>query len=252
MLNRFFRRMAPIAVMALSAGLAGCNEVKVRMGESDGVPLPELDMSGDPPTSLAMMGPDTVIISEGDALAIKAEGDNDVVEALRFTLEDGGLGIMRDPEAWDLKGRATIRVTMPAPEELAMAGSGRIETPTMANRAEISIGGSGSVDVANFSSEQLEVNIGGSGKVTGAGSAERLEVSIGGSGNVRLDALKAERAEIAIAGSGDVRFASDGVVDASIAGSGDVIVTGRAKCTVSALGSGSLTCKAPAETETAE
>lgn len=248
MLNRFFRRMAPIAVIALSAGLAGCNEIKVRMGESDGVPLSELDMSGDPPTSLAMMGPDTVIISEGDALAIEVEGDDDVAEALRFTLEDGGLGIMRDTDAWNMKGRATIRVTMPAPEELAMAGSGKIETPAMASTAEISIGGSGSVDVANFAAERLGINIGGSGKVTGAGSAENLDVSIGGSGNVRLDALKAERADITIAGSGDVRFASDGVVEASIAGSGDVIVTGRAKCTVSALGSGSLTCKAPADT----
>src|SRR3546814_922729 len=102
MLNRFFRRMAPIAVMALGVGLAGCNEIKVRMGESDGVPLSELDMSGDPPISLAMMGPDTVIISEGDALAIEVEGDDDVVEALRFTLEDGGLGIMRDTDAWNM------------------------------------------------------------------------------------------------------------------------------------------------------
>src|SRR3546814_315402 len=161
MLNRFFRRMAPIAVMALGAGLAGCNELKVRMGDAEGVPLSELDMSGDPPTSLAMMGPDTVIISEGDALAIAVEGDDDVVESLRFTLEDGGLGIMREPDSWKTKGTATIRVTMPAPEELAMAGSGKIETPAMASRAEI---------------------------------------SIGGSGNVRLDALKAERAEIAIAG----------------------------------------------------
>src|SRR3546814_13534953 len=110
------------------------------MGESDGVPLSERDISGDPPTSLAMMGPDTVIISEGDALAIEVEGDDDVVEALRFTLEDGGLGIMRDTDAWNMKGRATIRVTMPAPEELAMAGSGKIETPAMESTAEISIG----------------------------------------------------------------------------------------------------------------
>src|SRR3546814_15037410 len=117
-----------------------------------------------------------------------------------------------------------------------MAGSGRIETPAMASRAEISIGGSGSVAVANFAAERLGINIGGSGKVTGAGSAESLEVSIGGSGNVRLDALKAERAEIAIAGSGDVRFASDGVVEASIDGSGGVLVHGSAKRTARGWG----------------
>src|SRR3546814_4484170 len=128
-----------------------------------------------PPTSLAMMGPDTVIISEGGTLAIEVEGDDDVVESLRFNLEDGTLGIMREHESWKKNGTATIRVTMPAPEELAMAGSGRIETPAMASRAEISIGGSGSVAVANFAAERLGINIGGSGTVTGAGSAESLD-----------------------------------------------------------------------------
>src|SRR3546814_1011583 len=59
-----------------------------------------------------------------------------VVESLRFNLEDGTLGIMREHESWKTNGTATIRVTMPAPQELAMAGSGRIETPAMANRAE--------------------------------------------------------------------------------------------------------------------
>src|SRR3546814_18518059 len=86
---------------------------------------------------------------------------------------------MRDTGAWDMKGRATIRVTMPAPEELAMAGSGKIETPAMASRAEISIGGSGSVDVANFAAARLGINIGRSGKVTGPGSAGSEERRVG-------------------------------------------------------------------------
>src|SRR3546814_5182568 len=60
-----------------------------------------------PPTSLAMMGPDTVIISEGGTLAIEVEGDDDVVESLRFNLEDGTLGIMREHESWKKNGTAT-------------------------------------------------------------------------------------------------------------------------------------------------
>jgi hypothetical protein len=243
MLNRFFGRMAPLAAIALGAAVAGCDRVNIEVDgfKTDGVPLSELDMSGDPPTSLAMLGPDTVIISEGDSLNIDVEGDDSAVEALRFTFEDGMLGITRD---FDLKsnGNATVRVTMPAPEDLSMAGSGRIESFGMAGKAEINLGGSGSVAIDEFSAERLDINIGGSGDVTGKGVAERLDVNIGGSGNVRLEELKVDRAEINIAGSGDVRFSSDGRVEANILGSGDVTVTGNAKCEVNALGSGSLHC----------
>jgi hypothetical protein len=243
MLNRFFKRMAPLAALAMGATLAGCDrmEIKIDGFETDGVPLSELDMSGDPPSSLAMLGPDTVIISEGDSLDIDVEGDDEAVDALRFTFENGMLGVMRDLEV-SSKGKATVRVTMPAPEELSMAGSGRIESFAMAERAEVNIGGSGSIAIEEFAADRLDINIGGSGDVSGKGTAERLEINIGGSGKVRLDGLKADRADINIAGSGDVSFASDGTVEANIIGSGDVNVKGNAKCEVNALGSGSLNC----------
>lgn len=243
MLQRFFRRVAPLAALALGATVAGCDrmEIKIDGFESDGVPLSELDMSGDPPSSLAMLGPDKVIISEGDSLGIDVEGDDEAVEALRFTFEDGMLGVTRD---FDLKskGSATVRVTMPAPEELSMAGSGSIESFAMADRAGINIGGSGSIKVEEFAADRLDINIGGSGDVSGKGTAERLEINIGGSGKVRLDELQVERADINIAGSGDVSFSSDGTVEANIIGSGDVNVKGSAKCEVNTLGSGSLNC----------
>lgn len=244
MLNKFLKQMAPFVALAMSATLAGCDRVDLKINGVDmvGVPLSELDMSGDPPTALAMLGPDTVVITEGDSLSIDVEGDEKAVDALRFTFEDGTLGVARDSDVWD-KGIATVRVTMPAPQDLVMAGSGRIEAPAMAKNAEIAIGGSGSITVANFAAEQLEIIIGGSGDVIGGGTAERLEINIGGSGKVDLRGLKADRAEITIAGSGDVRFASDGEVVANIIGSGDVRVTGNAKCEANTIGSGSLTCE---------
>ncbi|HAU21036.1 MAG TPA: DUF2807 domain-containing protein [Erythrobacter sp.] len=243
MLNRFFKRMAPLAAIALGAAVSGCDRVEIKIDgvDMDGVPLSELDTSGDAPKAVAMFGPDSIIITEGEDLSIEVEGDDEAVDAMRFTLEKGRLGVTRDFDIWD-EGKATVRVTMPAPEDLSMAGSGHIESFAMANRAEINIGGSGSIKVDEISSERLDVNIGGSGDVSGKGTAERLDVNIGGSGHVRLAELKADRADINIAGSGDVSFASDGRVEANIIGSGDVTVKGSAKCEVNAIGSGTLNC----------
>ena len=246
MLHKIFKGVAPIAAIALAASLAGCDNMKVEINGQEGVPLAELDMSGEPPESVAMMGPDTVIISEGDTLNITVEGDSDAVGAVRFVLDDGALGVLRETSRWNDTGTAIIRVTMPAPRELNMAGSGRIEAFGMASSAEINMAGSGTIQVADLAADSLEVNMAGSGTISGSGKAQRLEVAILGSGGIDMESLSAENAELNIAGSGNAVFASDGKVEANIAGSGDVRVIGRAACEINAVGSGTVTCETPA------
>lgn len=248
MIEQFFKRMVPLAMMGMGASLSGCDGVRVNMSDGDGVPLAELDTSGAAPTALALGSGDTVILTEGDTLAITIEGDDAAREDLRFTLKGATLGIGRASGIFKKDtAPATIRVTMAAPRSLAIGGSGTIEAKNLASTAELAIGGSGNISFTGMSGEKLAIAIGGNGNVTGAGSAERMEISIGGKGNINLAELRADRAEIAIGGSGDVAFASDGTVEASIAGAGTVRVTGRAKCTANSFGSGRLICE-PAET----
>lgn len=247
MIEQFLKRMVPLAMMGMGASLSGCDGVGIRIGDSDGVPLAELDTSGPAPTGLALGSGDTVILTEGDTLAITIEGDDAARDDLRFTLKDETLGIGR---ASRLTGKrsapATIRVTMAAPRSLMIGGSGSIEAQSLAPTADLAIGGSGDITFAGINGESLAIGIGGSGNVKGAGSVQRMEINIGGKGNVDLPELRADRAEIAIGGSGDVAFASDGTVEATIAGAGTVRVKGRAKCTANSFGSGRLICE-PAE-----
>jgi hypothetical protein len=246
MIEQFLKRMVPLAMIGMGASLSGCNGVNVDIGNSDGVPLAELDLSGPAPTKLALGSGDNVILTEGDTLSIEIEGDDKAREDLRFTHKDGTLGIGRASGFIKMNNKtapATIRVTMAAPSELMIGGSGSIEAQSLASNAQLAIGGSGNITFASMAGERLEIAIGGSGKVKGAGSATRMEVSIGGKGDVDLAELKTDRAEISIGGSGDVAFASDGVVEANIAGSGTITVKGRAKCTSNSFGSGKLVCE---------
>jgi hypothetical protein len=244
MIEHFIKRMAPLAVMGMGMSLSGCGGANISFGQNDGVPLAELDLSGSAPTRIAVASGDTVILTEGDTLAIEIEGDDQAREELRFVREDDLLGIGRSSGLMRQNvAPATIRVTMAAPKELMIGGSGSIEAQRLAQKAEIAIGGSGNIAFAEFTGERLEISIGGSGNVKGAGTAQRIEVNIGGKGNVDLAGLKVERGEVSIGGSGDVAFASDGTVEANIAGSGTVRVTGRAKCTANSFGSGKLICE---------
>lgn len=250
MIHKLIRRMAPIAAIALSATVASCGDMNVEINGEAGVPLAELDMSGDPPTSLVLAGPDKVILIEGGALDINVEGDADTADLLRFSLNDGKLAISRKGGKWEDTGIAIVNVTMPAPKQILVAGSGAVESTTMAEEADITIAGSGKASVAEIAATKLEVTIAGSGSLTTAGTAERLELNILGAGKSDMQGLKVERAEVTVAGSGDASFASDGEVEANIIGSGDVQVIGSATCEVKAMGSGTLKCE-PAKADRA-
>ncbi|KLI64756.1 head GIN domain-containing protein [Aurantiacibacter marinus] len=240
---KMVRRIGPFIALAAAAGLAGCDGMDVTINGEEGVPLAELDMSGDAPIGVALGGSDTVNITAGDEFTIEVEGSDAAADRLRFMLEDGTLAIGREEGSWSDSDVATINVTMPAPSMIAIGGSGQITADTMDSNAEIVVGGSGSATVGTLESESLEIVIGGSGSVSAAGSADRLEITIGGNGSAMMPDLRTEWAEINIGGSGNASFASDGTVEANIGGSGNIRVYGTASCELNSIGSGELVCE---------
>lgn len=233
-------RLASAALLALTVPLAACDVADVEINGKKGVPLSEVEIAGPPPSEIVLSSGDTVIVTEGDTFAIKVEGPD--TESLRFVRDKDVIGVTRE-NGWNGESNAVIRVTMPAPREIVIAGSGVVKTPALASTAEINIGGSGTVEFGRVAAEKLGINIGGSGNVVGGGgTAKSLEILIGGSGKITMPQLKADTAEVSIGGSGDVAFASDGTVEANIGGAGDVNVTGKAKCTLQSFGSGTLNC----------
>ena len=251
-LKSFLRGVAPLAAIALAAAASGgCDKMHVTLNGEEGKKLADLDLTGTAPTEVALLGPDTVRISEGEKLAISVEGDPDVAGEMRFTLNDGTLGILRKNGRSSNDETVTVNVTMPAPKKLIMGGSGKIVSPALAgDSARVTIAGSGTVETDAVATGSLKVDIAGSGSYRAAGTAKSLKLTIAGSGDARLDALKVEDAKVDIVGSGNSAFASDGTVKASIMGSGEVRVIGRATCKITSMGSGKLICEPAASAGT--
>ena len=94
-----------------------------------------------------------------------------------------------------------------------------INTP---NYDEVSLSGSGNINILDFKNNNLSLNISGSGNITGNGEVETLVVKINGSGNLMSNEIKSKSATITINGSGDGEvFASDSI-SAKINGSGNI------------------------------
>lgn len=241
--GHFLKALAPVLAVALAAGVSGCDG-HISINGEEGKKLSEIDLSGPAPSELVLFGPDEVQVTQGDKLAITVDGDPKAVEQIRFTLSGGALGVLRADKHFNGGDKlAVVRVTMPAPREVTMAGSGKISAPALARDAKVTVLGSGRIDVQNVEGGKLEATLPGSGTFRAAGNVDDLELTILGSGSAELDAVKTPKAKVTIMGSGGATFASDGDVDATIMGSGSVKVKGRARCKVTAMGSGTLICE---------
>lgn len=243
--DKFIRSVAPAIAMAMAAGAKGCDSAKFSFNGKKGVRLADLDLAGDAPDGVNLMGPDIVRIVEGEDFSIALEGSDEAKERMRFVCEDGTLFVLRDrSEDWGADDeKATVTVTMPAPARLVLGGSGKLYGDALAKDAEITIAGSGKIETKGIEVDTLEVSIAGSGRYRASGKAAKLDLSIAGSGDGDFRGLQVGKADVSIAGSGEAIFESDGKVNASIMGSGNVTVRGSATCKVKSFGSGSLTCE---------
>jgi hypothetical protein len=248
--QNLFKNIAPLAALAMGVSLSACDG-NVSINGEDGKKLSELDMSGPAPAKLVLAGPDNVKITEGAKLAISVDGDPAAAEHLRFSLKDGTLGILRE-KSWKDSPGLTVNVTMPAPSEVTLAGSGTVEAPALAANAKVTIAGAGDVRASTLSGDNFDLTVAGSGSMHGGGAVKNLDVTVAGSGDADLAGLRTDTAKVTVAGSGNAAFTSDGSVSASIMGSGTVTVKGRATCKVSAMGSGKLVCESGPATKDAE
>lgn len=250
------------AIAATAAGMAGgfrdggCKDGGYKDGRVDfdfgnAVPLDRLDIgphtpAEDLPREVIVIGPDHVIISQGESFAISVDdagdGTADLREGLRFACTEGTLSISRAPGC--PAQPATLHITTPVmPRALVLAGSGNLSAAALSGDAALTLTGSGRLQIDNIQAEKLEITLAGSGRLAGSGTAERVHLSLLGSGHAELAALKAGEADVTIAGSGQIALGCDGDVDATILGSGNVILHGNPRCRVNGVGSGRVICE---------
>lgn len=216
--------------------LAGTIGAQIRKDGCEGVPLEDLDLTGEPPHEVALRGPAQVVLSEGEVFRAAVETGPGSSEVL-FSLQDGTLGVSGGEPA------TIMRLTLPAPRKLVLAGSGRMTAAKLARDGTISIAGSGKLEIADVDGGRLKVSIAGSGRLAIDGKADALDLSIAGSGSCDGEGLTVGKAAVHIAGSGDAIFTCNGDVAAHLMGSGNVIVRGSARCSIHSMGSGTVTCE---------
>jgi len=240
-------------VFAVAAGAVAAGGAGLILAESGDSPAP-VALTAAPQSfeladfdEISTVGPQNLIVTRGDAFAVRSEGDPAALGQLEVVVEDGELIIRpkdRGRANWGRLSGATYFITLPKLESITMEGSGSVQVDRVEGEDfSGAITGSGELAIAAMAVEDMEFLIGGSGNLSVAGTAREAEIVIGGSGEVDAGGLRADSATILIGGSGNVSLSADKEVDVKIGGSGEVSVSGPARCTVARMGSGSVRCE---------
>lgn len=108
-------------------------------------------------------------------------------------------------------------------------GSGNIvvQTAIQANEIEITLTGSGDVQIADITTSDVDASLTGSGDCTLTGSTDMLDATLTGSGDGAFASLSANTVRITLTGSGDASVTAQDRVEATLMGSGDLSVSGN-------------------------
>lgn len=189
--------------------------------------------------TFAMSG--DVVLTPGPKQMVEIEGQQNIIDLIELEVRGGHWVIKPSKNVRQAKG-LTFYITMPAFDEVALSGSGKVRGTgkfTGLEEVELALSGSGDV-VLDLEAEEIEGRISGSGDMRLGGKAGEVEIMVSGSGNVDASGLVAETCEVHVSGSGDVSVHADGDLKVSISGSGDVRYGGKASVDARISGSGSV------------
>ncbi|HUZ58188.1 MAG TPA: head GIN domain-containing protein [Hanamia sp.] len=184
-------------------------------------------------TSLASHGAIDVQISYGTSNSISVEADENLLQYIETTVDNGEL-IIKPKQNINLKSRSRmiVYVSMTTINSLSQSGSGNIKGDgefSNDDKADIKVSGSGNIKLDFGTFHNIGLFVSGSGNIEMKGNtADNISATVAGSGNIDCSKVNCNEVNARISGSGNVRVSAEKTINAEISGSGNVFYKGDA------------------------
>ena len=180
--------------------IVGCSSIKNNIQGSGNIISESRELNNF--TSIILLGSIDVNIKTSESNNCVVVADDNLIPYIKTEVVNNKLNISLN-ESYSSEEKLVVNINTP-------------------NYDEVSLSGSGNINILDFKNNNLSLNISGSGNITGNGEVETLVVKINGSGNLMSKEIKSKSATITINGSGDGEvFASDSI-STKINGSGNI------------------------------
>jgi hypothetical protein len=194
-------------------------------------------------TSVELKAVDDVVVRQGAAFAVQAEGPTAVLDQLEIRVEGQALVVSRRSGFSGRSDSAKVTVTMPVIAAARLTGAGDLSIDRVVGRSfSTELLGTGDLDVNEVKVESLSIDLTGAGQAELAGTTKTLSASLRGAGDLDASKLTAETAQLSMKGVGSLEAHVTGAAAVSLSGLGSIKVTGGARCVVNRSGLGDVTC----------
>lgn len=169
-------------------------------------------------TSVALNGPGTLIIQQGDNESYRVEADSNLLSKISTTVSGSTLSI----------------------SNLNSVGNGAVKFyVTLKNLNVLTTNGGGNSEVTGLNTDKLTVTL-DNGKMTLAGKAENFIATVNGGGNIAANDLQSQKATVTINGEGKANINVVNTLNAVVNGGGSITYTGSPQVTQQVNGQGSV------------
>ena len=182
-----------------------------------------------------------VHITHGDEFEVVVNAESNIIPYIETNVNNNKLRVyIRGLHNVKNRLPMEIYITTPYLEGITQSGSGIITTDYFTtNDMDIAISGSGKIETA-VDAHNIDASISGSGNLDLSGFSNNGDFFISGSGKINADALELRNCETTISGSGNIWINVDNYLKASISGSGNVFYYGNPSIEKHISGSGNV------------
>jgi hypothetical protein len=193
-------------------------------------------------------GPYEVTLVTGSASTARGTGSEAALERVTVEVQSGLLRIHPNRSAWGgypggNAGPVKIAVSTRDLRLATIIGAGTLRIDRLRGlRADVSLSGSGRIEVGRIDADVLNIGVIGSGRIAAAGSAKQVKATVQGSADLAAPALVADDLVLNAETAGTIAIAARRTAKVKAGGSGNVEVGGSPACTVTATGAGQVRC----------
>ena len=182
---------------------------------------------------VALTGFMDVHLVAGKEGQIKVTAEDNLHQYINIAVTNGTLNIgMKSGFSFITNREIHVTVPFESLSGVRIEGSGDIDTKgaqdvIRSSTFNVSVMGSGAINLKLEVTEKVEANITGLGDITLSGTAQSLQVVIEGSGDFEGFGLSADDVKVAILGSGNIEVTARTKLKATISGLGNIAYKGN-------------------------
>ena len=190
--------------------------------------------------------PVELTVQQGGANSITVTAENNLLPQLATRVSGSTLTIANNQPDWTRRVTPTrpitIHMTVKDLQQVDFPSAG---TLTIANfqtdHMDVSISGAGTVNLSNLATHKLAVDLSGAGNITANGSTDNLDLDISGLGGFHGADLASQTSGITISGAGNATVWAKTNLNVQISGAGSVNYYGSPQVSRQVSGLGSVT-----------